>query len=132
MLQDREEFKAGLIKTVNFLKARMGGTPEIGIILGSGLGEIADALDNRVVIPFGEIPGFPLSTAPGHKGQLVVGDFGEKKLFCLQGRFHYYEGYSMEQVVYPVYVMKQLGVENLIVTNAAGCVNPHWNVGSSC
>ena len=129
MLQDQESFRAELAESVTFLKERIGTTPEIGIILGSGLGEIADALENRVAIPYGEIPNFPVSTAPGHSGELIVGELAGKRLFCMQGRFHYYEGYEMERIVYPIYVMKQLGIENLIITNAAGCVNADWNIG---
>lgn len=129
MLKKKEEFRSEINETVRFLQDWMGQSPEIGIILGSGLGEIADGLEDRKSIPFAEIPNFPVSTAPGHAGKLVVGKLGGKILFCMQGRFHFYEGYSMERIAYPVFVMKQLGINNLIITNAAGCINADWKVG---
>ncbi len=129
MKKDIDVFKKELAETVDFLKGRLNRKADIGIILGSGLGELAGELENRVTIPYAEIPNFPASTAPGHEGQLVIGDLGGKTLFCMQGRFHYYEGYDMETIVYPIYVMKSMGIDNLIVTNAAGCVNADWNVG---
>ncbi len=129
MKKDINVFKTELAETVAYLNERLDRKADIGIILGSGLGELADALENRVSIPYAEIPNFPASTAPGHKGRLVVGELGGKTLFCLQGRFHFYEGYDMETIVYPIYVMKAMGISDLILTNAAGCVNPDWQVG---
>ena len=102
---------------------------EVGLILGSGLGELADEIEDRVVIQYTDIPSFPVSTVEGHAGQLVCGTLGGKKVVALQGRFHYYEGYSMEVVTFPVRVMNELGVESLIVTNAAGGVNPDFTPG---
>ncbi len=102
---------------------------EVGLILGSGLGELADEIEDRVVIQYTDIPSFPVSTVEGHAGQLVCGTLGGKKVVALQGRFHYYEGYSMEVVTFPVRVMSELGVESLIVTNAAGGVNRDFTPG---
>lgn len=103
--------------------------PRTGIILGSGLGELADLVEEAVVIPTGEIPNWPVSTVMGHAGRLVIGKIGEQPVIVLQGRAHYYEGYSMSQVTLPVRVMKRLGVENLIVTNAAGAIHPEFQPG---
>ena len=102
---------------------------EVGLILGSGLGELADEIEDRVVIQYTDIPSFPVSTVEGHAGQLVCGTLGGKKVVALQGRFHYYEGYSMEVVTFPVRVMNELGVDSLVVTNAAGGVNPDFTPG---
>lgn len=104
--------------------------PEIGLILGSGLGDLAEEIENPIIIDYKDIPHFPVSTAPSHKGRLVIGELEGKKVICMQGRFHYYKGYEMYQIAFPVQVMKILGVEKLIITNAAGCVNRNWNTGS--
>ena len=111
---------------VSFIKDKTGNfSPEIGIILGSGLGSLADDYCETAV-PYSEIPGFKASTVAGHKGRLVFAEICGKKVVMMQGRFHFYEGHPMETVVYPVKVMKQLGVKTLIVTNAAGGVNPEF------
>ena len=102
---------------------------EVGLILGSGLGELADEIEDRVVIQYTDIPSFPVSTVEGHAGQLVCGTLGGKKVIALQGRFHYYEGYTMEVVTFPIRVMSELGVESMIVTNAAGGVNRDFTPG---
>lgn len=113
-----------------FIKGKMNGAiPEIGLILGSGLGVLADEIENPVKIPYGDIPEFPVSTVEGHAGQLVIGNLGGKTVLAMQGRFHFYEGYPMEKVTFPVRVMKQLGIETLIVTNAAGSVNESFKPG---
>lgn len=113
-----------------FILERLGGrTPQIGIVLGSGLGKLADRIENPIVIPYRTIPGFPVSTAIGHKGNFIIGDFGGKFVMAMQGRFHYYEGYPMELVTLPVRVMKTLGIEYLFVSNAAGGCNPDYEVG---
>lgn len=101
-----------------------------GLILGSGLGAMAEDIADPVFIPYKDIPFFPVSTAPGHAGRLVIGELEGKTVMCLQGRFHYYEGYSMDIIAFPVQVMKLLGVQRLIVTNAAGCVNRAWEPGN--
>ena len=103
--------------------------PTVGIVLGSGLGKLADRIENPIVIPYRTIPGFPVSTAIGHKGNFIIGDFGGKFVMAMQGRFHYYEGYTMELVTLPIRVMKMLGVSYLFVSNAAGGCNPDYEVG---
>jgi len=117
-------------KTVSFIKEKTNFTPEYGVILGSGLGSFTDDIQIEFTLPYGEIPNFPVSTVQGHKGALVFGTIGNKKVVAMQGRFHYYEGYSMQEVTFPVRVMKFLGVEKLIVSNASGGVNPNYEVGS--
>ncbi|MDC7224583.1 MAG: purine-nucleoside phosphorylase [Spirochaetales bacterium] len=116
-------------EAADFIKSRIENLPKTGLILGSGLNELADAVDNPVIIPYGDIPHFPRSTAPGHKGRLVLGKLEGKEVIVMQGRFHYYEGYPMDTIVFPIRVMKLLGVEKLIVTNAAGGVNTSFNPG---
>lgn len=112
-----------------FLKGKYTAVPKIGLILGSGLGVLADEIQNPVKIPYNEIPDFPVSTVEGHAGQLVFGLLNGVEVVAMQGRFHFYEGYSMEKVTFPVRVMKELGVEMLIVTNAAGGVNESFEAG---
>lgn len=102
---------------------------EVGLILGSGLGELADEIEDPIVMPYTEIPEFPVSTVAGHAGQLVYGTLGGKKVLALQGRFHFYEGYGMDTVTFPVRVMSELNVGSLIVTNAAGGANPDFEPG---
>lgn len=115
-----------LNRAVDYIKTRVQDfKPEIGIILGSGLGELADEYCT-IAIPYSEIPGFEASTVSGHKGQLVFAEINGKRVVMMQGRFHFYEGHSIQKVVFPVKVMKKLGVETLIVTNAAGGVNPEF------
>ena len=111
------------------LSKTSGKQPSVGIILGSGLGSLADIIENPVVIPYRDIPGFPVSTAVGHKGNLIFGQIAGHNVLAMQGRFHYYEGYPMESVTMPVRVMKLLGVETLLVSNAAGGVNFGFKVG---
>lgn len=106
-----------------------GMAPKVGIILGSGLGNVAQEIEHPIVIPYADIPGFPVSTAIGHKSNFIAGTLGGKPVIAMQGRFHYYEGYTMEQVVLPVRVMKLLGIEILMVSNAAGGMNPAFSVG---
>lgn len=117
-------------ETVNYIKAKTGFEPEYGVILGSGLGSFTDDIQIEFTLPYTEIPNFPLSTVQGHKGALVFGTIGSKKVVAMQGRFHFYEGYDMKQVTFPVRVMKYLGVTKLIVSNASGGVNPNYEVGS--
>lgn len=113
-----------------YILSRINIHPKIGLVLGSGLGEIADQIMNKTVIPYSEIPNFPVSTAPGHKGNLVVGEVEGKKVMAMQGRFHYYEGYTMQEVTFPIRVMQLLGVEKLFVTNAAGGLRPDLGPGT--
>lgn len=116
-------------QTVEYIKSKTGFTPEYGVILGSGLGGFAEDITIEHSLPYHEIPNFPVSTVAGHKGRLIFGTVGSKKVVAMQGRFHYYEGYSMQEVTFPVRVMKYLGVSRLIVSNASGGVNPYYHVG---
>ena len=116
-------------ETVSFIKNKTNFTPEYGVILGSGLGGFTDDITIEHTLPYTEIPNFPVSTVQGHKGALVFGTIGTKKVVAMQGRFHFYEGYDMKQVTFPVRVIKYLGVEKLIVSNASGGVNPSYKVG---
>lgn len=116
-------------ETVSYIKEKTNFTPEFGVILGSGLGSFTDDIQIEFSLPYSEIPNFPVSTVEGHKGALVFGTIGTKKVVAMQGRFHYYEGYSMQEVTFPVRVMKFLGVQKLIVSNASGGVNPNYKVG---
>ena len=112
------------------LVERLGGRkPVIGIVLGSGLGKLADQIENPLVIPYSELPGFPVSTAIGHKGNFIVGTLGGKCVIAMQGRIHYYEGYPMHLVVLPIRVMIRIGIQYLFVSNAAGGTNLSYHVG---
>lgn len=111
------------------IREQLSVTPKVGLILGSGLGMLADEIDQPVKIKYETIPGFPVSTVEGHAGQLVTGTLMGVPVVAMQGRFHFYEGYEIDAVTFPVRVMKALGVEQLIVTNAAGGVNPNLNPG---
>lgn len=117
-------------ETVNYIKEKTNFSPEFGIILGSGLGSFTDDIAVEFTLPYSEIPNFPVVTVEGHKGALVFGTIGDKKVVAMQGRFHFYEGYDMKQVTFPVRVMKFIGVSKLIVSNASGGVNHNYNVGS--
>lgn len=116
-------------QSVEYIKKFINIEPEIGIVLGSGLGGIAEAIESPVTINYKDIPNFKSSTAPDHMGRFVTGRLAGKNIICMQGRLHYYEGYSLEDVVYPIRVMKLLGVKTLIVTNAAGGINESFNSG---
>jgi purine-nucleoside phosphorylase len=111
------------------IRSRWSGTPAAGIILGTGLGNLTEDIADRVVIPYEEIPHFPRSTAPSHKGQLVCGSLAGKPVVAMEGRLHFYEGWSLQQVTFPVRVMKALGCPVLIVSNACGGMNPQWGKG---
>lgn len=113
----------------SFIRKKYAGMPKIGLILGSGLGVLADEIENAVKIPYEDIPDFPVATVEGHAGQLVLGTLNGKEVIAMQGRFHYYEGYDFRQVVFPVQTMKALGVETVVVTNAAGGVNEQFQPG---
>ena len=103
--------------------------PETAIILGTGLGSLADEITDKYEIPYEHIPYFPVSTVEGHKGKLIFGKLGQKDIVAMQGRFHYYEGYTMQQVTFPVRVMRELGIKTLFVSNAAGGMNPDFGIG---
>lgn len=116
-------------RVVDAIRSKTDISPEIGMILGSGLGALADEVKNAVLIPFSELPGWPVSTVQGHAGRLVVGELRGRAVMVMQGRAHFYEGYSISQVGLPVRVMNRLGIEMLVVTNAAGGVNPDFEPG---
>ncbi|MBL7758290.1 MAG: purine-nucleoside phosphorylase, partial [Chitinophagaceae bacterium] len=116
-------------ETVSYLKTRYAAIPEVGIVLGSGLGNFTREITIEAEVPYGEIPHFPVSTVEGHSGRLIFGELAGKKVVAMAGRFHYYEGYTPQEVVFPVRVMKYLGVKTVLLSNAAGAVNPDFNVG---
>jgi purine-nucleoside phosphorylase len=126
----KEDKLARIKEAADYVSAKLNGkVPYAGIILGSGLGDLAEKIEEKIIIPYTSIPGFARSTAMGHKGNLIAGILGGKFVVAMQGRFHYYEGYTMEQVTLPVRVMKLLGISLLAVSNAAGGVNPEYKVG---
>lgn len=112
-----------------YVQERSALKPTVGLILGSGLGDLAEEIEESTVIPYGEIPHFPDATVEGHAGQLVIGRLAGQHVVAMQGRFHYYEGYGLQEVVLPVYMMKALGAQVLIATNAAGGMNPEFAPG---
>ena len=117
-------------QSAEYIRSRIGEfTPDVAMILGSGLGWLGDVVENPIVVPYGDIPHFKSSTAPGHKGQLVFGTLSGQKVAVMQGRMHHYEGYSYEDAAYGVRVLRLLGCSTLIVTNAAGCVRTDWKAG---
>ncbi len=116
-------------EAVSYLEDKISIDIEVGLILGSGLGVLAEDIENKVKIKYEEIPNFPVSTVEGHAGQLVIGKLEGKNVVAMQGRFHYYEGYSMQEITIPVRVMKLLGINNMIVTNAAGGINRNFDPG---
>jgi purine-nucleoside phosphorylase len=116
-------------ESVAYIKTRTNVEPTIGIILGTGLGGLVKEINVIDEIPYAEIPNFPVSTVESHSGKLIFGELGGKMVVAMQGRFHYYEGYSLQQVTFPVRVMKLLGIERLFVSNASGGVNPDFEVG---
>ncbi len=118
-----------IIKSAEYIESKIKEKPEIGIILGSGLGDLADKVEDRVEVKYDEVPNMPVSTVKGHAGQFVFGKLNGKRVVMMQGRVHYYEGNKMEDVVLPVHIMKKIGVEKIIVTNAAGGVNTEFKPG---
>lgn len=116
-------------ETADYIRGKVNEIPTTAIILGTGLGALVDHIEDKIYIPYTEIPNFPVSTVEGHSGNLIFGCLGEKPVMAMQGRFHYYEGYDMKQVTFPVRVMKALGVETLYVSNAAGGMNKEFKVG---
>ena len=119
-----------IITTVDYLNTKTGGfQPEVGIVLGSGLGGLANGIEVEYAVPYAEIPNFPVSTVKGHQSQLLFGTIAGRKVVAMQGRFHYYEGYTMSEVTFPIRVLMKLGIQFLILSNAAGGLNPNFNVG---
>jgi purine-nucleoside phosphorylase len=115
--------------TTNFIRNCIKKSPVIGLVLGSGLGGLADEVTNPVILPYKDIPNWPLSTIPGHKGQLVIGELFGVPAMVMQGRTHYYEGYRMDQVTLPIRIMQRMGIGTIILTNAAGAINPDYTPG---
>lgn len=116
-------------ETASFIKEKVGELPHLGIILGTGLGDLVKDIDIKVELDYHTIPNFPVSTVEGHSGKLIFGMLGGKYIMAMQGRFHYYEGYDMKEVTFPVRVMKEIGVDTLFVSNAAGGMNKEFKVG---
>jgi purine-nucleoside phosphorylase len=116
-------------ETVSFIKEKTKFQPEVAIILGTGLGGLVNDIDVYMSLDYEEIPNFPVSTAPGHHGKLIFGTLGGKNVMAMQGRFHYYEGYSMPEVTFPIRVMKFMGIKYLFVSNASGGMNPSYEIG---
>ncbi|HOE39025.1 MAG TPA: purine-nucleoside phosphorylase [Bacteroidales bacterium] len=115
--------------TVSYIKTHIQVEPEIGIVLGTGLGGLVKEIDIQTSLSYEKIPNFPVSTVEGHSGKLIFGKLGGKNVVAMQGRFHYYEGYDMDQVVFPIRVMKYLGIKTLFLSNASGGVNPDFEIG---
>ncbi|HED11119.1 MAG TPA: purine-nucleoside phosphorylase [Caldithrix abyssi] len=124
-----EEYRATIKAAANHIQKQLDSRPGVGIILGTGLGKLADEVDVKISLPYDEIPGFPVSTVESHAGRLIYGQLGGKNVLAMQGRFHYYEGYAMHQITLPVRVMYELGIRTLFVSNAGGVLNPHFDRG---
>ncbi|MBO5084236.1 MAG: purine-nucleoside phosphorylase [Alistipes sp.] len=120
---------AKIQETASFIKGQMHTSPETAIILGTGLGSLVNEITEKYEIKYEDIPNFPVSTVEGHSGKLIFGKLGNKDIMAMQGRFHYYEGYSMKEVTFPVRVMRELGIKTLFVSNAAGGMNPDFEIG---
>lgn len=116
-------------ESADYIRSKVNAKADFAVILGSGLGKIVDIMENKEIVPYKEIPNFPQSSVAGHAGNLVFGSIGNTRIMALQGRFHYYEGFSMKEVAYPVYVMKLLGIDKMIVTNACGGINETFQPG---
>ena len=118
-----------ILETVDFIKSKTNGfEPEVGIVLGSGLGGLVNVIDTQYAISYKDIPNFPVSTVAGHQGKLILGTLSGRKVVAMQGRFHYYEGYSTKEVTFPIRVLKYLGIKLLVLSNASGGVNPDFRV----
>lgn len=126
---NNKEYAQIVEDAVNYIQKKITYKPQIAIVLGSGLGDFADLLDDRIEVSYGELKGFPVSTVKGHAGKFVFGKMAGKNVVCMKGRFHLYEGYASKQTVLPIYVLKMLGIETLVVTNAAGGVNTSYDAG---
>ncbi|MEO0069877.1 MAG: purine-nucleoside phosphorylase [candidate division WOR-3 bacterium] len=124
-----ENLKKRIRESIDYIKQQTDFTPQIGIILGTGLGRLVDEIKVKISIPYDKIPHFPISTVESHKGRLIFGTISGRKIVAMQGRFHYYEGYSAKEITHPVRVMKFLGIKLLIVSNACGGLNPQFSAG---
>ncbi len=123
------ELEKKVAESVSYIHSKCAINPKIAIVLGSGLGQMADDITDAVILEYCDIPHFAVSTAPGHMGRLIIGKLGEVEVLCMQGRLHYYEGCGIDKVVYPIRVMAKLGIENLILSNAAGGINLDFKAG---
>lgn len=128
-LMEAEQYIKVIENAAAYIAAQDKRKPQIAIILGSGLGKLVEQIEKQTIIPYSTIPGFPVSTAVGHAGNLIIGELGGKVVIAMQGRFHYYEGYSMQQVTLPIRVMTVLGIKYLFVSNAAGGLNLEYSIG---
>lgn len=128
-LNNTSELKLKIDETLNIIRNHTNATPEIGIVLGTGLGELAREIRQETLIPYQELPHFPLSTVEFHSGELIFGELSGKSIVAMKGRFHYYEGYSMQEITYPIRVMNGLGVKKLVISNACGSMNPYIRKG---
>lgn len=128
-MNSTEELHRQLDDAVDYIKKQITFAPGIGIVLGTGLGSLVDGIDMEGTVDYDKIPHFPVSTVESHAGRLLFGNLQGKPVVCMQGRFHYYEGYSFRQIAFPIRVMKRLGIESLIVSNAAGGMNPNFKPG---
>jgi purine-nucleoside phosphorylase len=124
-----EEFRSKRDEAVNFIKRETSFQPEYLLILGTGLGQLADEIETEHILSYSDIPNFPVSTVEGHAGKLIFGKLGGKEVVAMQGRFHYYEGYTMQQIAFPVRVAKAIGAQSLFVSNACGGLNPNFSRG---
>lgn len=118
-----------ILETTKWIKERVSSKPSFAIILGTGLGQLAEEITDRIEFPYSTIPNFPVSTVEGHDGRLIFGKLGGKDVFAMKGRFHYYEGYSMQEITFPIRVMYEFGIKTLFVSNAAGGANPFFRIG---
>jgi len=124
-----KELRKQINEALDFIRTKTSTIPEIGIVLGTGLGDLANEIDKEVEISYQDIPHFPISTVESHAGKLIVGEISGRSVVAMQGRFHYYEGYTMKQITFPIRVMKFLGISNLLISNAAGGMNPLFRKG---
>lgn len=124
-----ESFKNKVMEATEFVRSKIEHLPHVGLLIGTGLGSSIESMEKALSIDYREIPNFPVSTVPGHRGKLLFGNMKEKRVMAMQGRFHYYEGYSMKEIAFPVRVMQILGIKTLIVSNASGGINPLFDAG---
>ncbi|MEM6803428.1 MAG: purine-nucleoside phosphorylase [Bacteroidota bacterium] len=119
-----------LQEALEYISKQINSKPKIGIVLGTGLGRLVDEIDQEKALPYNFIPHFPISTVESHFGKLIFGKIGDKEVVAMQGRFHYYEGYNMQEITFPIRIMKMLGVETLFISNASGAVNLSFHIGA--
>jgi len=129
MSEDLQTYRNQITEAENFIRARIDRMPQIGIILGTGLGGLVSEINIEAEIPYTEIPHFPVSTVESHAGRLIYGELGGKQVLAMQGRFHYYEGYTMKQITFPLRIMGKLGIKILLISNAGGGMNPQYRKG---